>query len=76
MDNLIWIKDAKYAGGYKIACTFNDGVEKVVDLQRHLSGKIFEPLKDKKYFQNFRISEWSVEWNNGADLSPEFLYTA
>ncbi|GHT03464.1 hypothetical protein AGMMS49525_08580 [Bacteroidia bacterium] len=71
---LIWIIDAKYVNGYKIALTFNDGVKKTVDLTPHLYGEVFEPLKDINNFKNFYLSDWSVEWENGADMAPEFLY--
>jgi hypothetical protein len=74
MENLLWITDAKYAGGYKIALTFNDGLRKTVDLENHLSGEIFEPLKEKDCFTKFFVSHWTVEWENGADMAPEFLY--
>ncbi|GHT01015.1 hypothetical protein FACS189421_13520 [Bacteroidia bacterium] len=41
----------------------------------HLYGEIFEPLKDIDNFKKFHVSDWSVEWKNGADMAPEFLYT-
>jgi hypothetical protein len=71
---LIWVIDAKYVEGYKIALTFNDGLRKVVDLKPHLYGEIFEPLNDIENFKNFYVSNWSIEWKNGADMAPEFLY--
>ncbi|GHT51380.1 molybdopterin-guanine dinucleotide biosynthesis protein MobA [Bacteroidia bacterium] len=71
---LIWVTDAKYVKDYKIALTFNDGLKKTVDLATHLYGDIFEPLKDIDNFKNFSVSDWSVEWKNGADMAPEFLY--
>ena len=75
MEDLLWVTDAKYVDGYKIALTFNDGIQKVVDLENHLSGKIFEPLKEKDNFMKFFVSDWTIEWDNGADLAPEYLYS-
>ncbi len=43
---LLAVTKAKYVGGYKIALTFNNGVEKVVDLYHRLHGEVFEPLKN------------------------------
>lgn len=71
---LVWITEARYVEGYKIALRFNDGLEKTVDLKNHLSGKVFEPLKEIENFKQFRVSDWSIEWNNGADIAPEYLY--
>ena len=72
---IIWITDAQYLNGYKIALTFNDGLKKTVDLEEHLLGKIFEPLKQIDNFKNFSVSDWTIEWKNGADMAPEFLYS-
>lgn len=71
---LIWITDATYLEGYKIALTFNNGVEKVVDLMNYSFVVIFEPLKNLDYFRKFRLSDWTIEWDNGADIAPETLY--
>ena len=48
--------------------------KRIVDLSKELIGKVFEPLKDKSYFQSFKIKYNTVEWSNGADFAPEFLH--
>jgi hypothetical protein len=68
------VSDAKYLGDYKISLFFNNGESKTVDLSDKLIGKIFEPLKDKNYFQLFTIKYNTIEWSNGADFAPEYLY--
>ena len=62
------VLNAKYLGDYKIYLIFNNGVSKTVDLSDKLNGSIFEPLKDKVYFQSFTIKYNTIEWNNGADF--------
>jgi hypothetical protein len=71
---LVWVTDATWAGDYKIALTFNDGLQKVVDLKDYRFTGIFEPLKKLDNFKKFHLSDWTVEWNNGADIAPETLY--
>ncbi len=71
---LIWITQAKYIKDYKIALTFNDGKKKTVDLSHRLYGEVFEPLKNIEMFRNFFLNGWTIEWENGADLAPEYLY--
>ena len=66
--------DAKYLDNYRINLVFNNGVSKTVDLFDKLTGKVFEPLKDKTYFQSFLIKFNTIEWSNGADFAPEYLY--
>ena len=68
------IKKAEYLGDYKLKLLFNDGTEKTVNLEDELYGEIFEPLKDKERFKSFTISHNTIEWENGADFDPEFLY--
>jgi len=68
------VSDAKYMGDYKINLIFNNGESKTVDLSDKLIGKVFEPLKDKNYFQLFTIKYNTIEWSNGADFAPEYLY--
>ena len=71
---LIKVIDAKYVEDYKIKFTFNDGKNKVIDLKDELWGEVFEPLKNKDYFKKFKLNAFTLEWANGADFSPEFLY--
>jgi hypothetical protein len=53
---------------------FNNGETKIVNLQNYIDGEIFEPLKEKEYFRNFKINFNTIEWSNGADFAPEFLF--
>ncbi|MBK8983357.1 MAG: DUF2442 domain-containing protein [Ignavibacteria bacterium] len=65
---------ANYIKDYKIEVTFNNGLKSVVDLENELWGEIFEPLKDRDKFKKFNLNPFTIEWENGADFSPEFLY--
>ena len=68
------VKSAKYLKNYKIKIDFNNGESKVVDLLNSLDGPIFEPLRDINYFKIFSIKYNTLEWENGADFAPEYLY--
>ena len=70
----IEVKKAEYLDGYKIKLLFNNGETKVVDLGSSLNGIVFEPLKNLDYFKNFAIKFNTIEWENGADFAPEYLY--
>jgi len=74
MDFLPFVIRAKYEGGFRIHLTFSDNVQGTIDLQSWLEGPIFEPLKDRVYFQRFFIDGGTVVWPNGADIAPETLY--
>jgi len=75
MEYMPVVIDANYVTDYKIKITFDNGEEKIADFINWLEGEIFEPLKDKSYFQKFFVDGWSISWPNGADISPETLYT-
>ena len=72
--NNIWIVRAGYIKEHEIELEFNDGVSGMVDLKDDLDQPVFEPLKDINYFKNFKLNSWTIEWENGADFAPEFLY--
>ena len=71
-----WICGVEYKSGYRLRLTFEDGSVRVVDLGKHLDGKMFEPLRDMKQFRTARLNPDldTVVWGNGADMSPDVLY--
>ena len=73
-NELLWVTKADHAEEYKLLLTFNNNVTKLVDLKNSLHGEIFEPLKDIKNFKQFALSDWTVQWYNGADFAPEYLF--
>jgi hypothetical protein len=68
------VVDVEYLSDYTMRLEFNDGKIKIIDFLPLLKGKLFEPLKDKDKFIRFGLTHWTIEWYNGAELSPEFLY--
>ena len=65
---------AEYMDGFRLLLLFNNGERKVVDLSNSLKGTVYTPLKDIDYFKRFSIKFNTIEWENGADFSPEYLY--
>ena len=68
------ITKASYITDFKVSLKFNDGVEMTVDLEKELTGSAFTPLKDKEKFKKFAIVFNTIEWENGADFAPEYLF--
>ena len=71
-----FVKDVKYLSEYKLLLSFEDGSLRQVDLEPHLSGEVFEPLKDINVFKSVHLNPEldTIVWDNGADMSPDFLY--
>jgi hypothetical protein len=70
------VEKVNYLEGYKLRLEFNDGAVRDVDLSSELYGEIFEPLKDVRLFRQVMVNPdtGTIEWPNGADFAPEFLY--
>ena len=75
-DQILHVLTVRVAGDHELELEFSDGVTKVVDLEHLLTGQMFEPMRDPKYFARVSIDPVSgtVVWPNGADLAPEALY--
>lgn len=72
--DIVWVTKAEYIEEYKIKLIFNDMTEGTVDLKNSFNGPIFEPLKEVPFFKKFIVNSWTLEWPNGADFAPEYLY--
>jgi hypothetical protein len=61
---------------YELRVEFSDGTVKDVDLSAELYGEIFEPLRNPELFRQVTVNAETrtIEWPNGADLAPDFLY--
>ncbi len=70
------VTSAKYIEDYKVEVSFNNGRKGVADLSDALRGPIFEPLREKATFMQFKLDEEleTICWPNGADLAPEYIY--
>lgn len=71
------IKALSVLPDYRLAVTFMDGTNGIVDFSSILTARecgIFEALKDKTCFDQARL-EWGVViWPNGADMDPSWMH--
>lgn len=60
---------------YRLALSFDNGVQGVADLS-HLAGRgVFKIWKDYKIFREVRVGEaGELIWKNDIDLCPDSLY--
>ena len=65
-----------YLDKYRLHLTFNNQRVKIVDLQNEIEGEIFEPLVELPFFRQVYLNDetGTIEWPNGADFAPEFLF--
>jgi hypothetical protein len=55
---------------------FDDGLERVVDLEAILEGRIYGPLREEGLFSQVMIDPevHTITWPNGADFDPAVLH--
>lgn len=72
------VTEVMYLKDYQLRLVFNDGSVKTLDLENELYGEIFEPLKAIELFRQVYVNPetGTIEWPNGADFAPEFLFEA
>ena len=70
----IGIKKVKPLKDYLLEIEFENGEIKIFDIKPYLNiGKISE-LKNENLFKQVKVSFDAIEWPNGVDLDPEFLF--
>ena len=60
--------------GYQVRVTFATGERRLFDITPYLDHGIFQELRDPALFSSVRPAFDTIEWANGADITPEALY--
>ena len=70
------VNHVRYLDNYRLQIEFNNDSSCVVDLIGELYGEVFKPLKEISFFRQVYVNSetGTIEWPNGADFAPEFLY--
>lgn len=75
LGRLVRVKTVEALEGFTVRLGFEDGTQKVIDLERYLHGPIFEPIRnDPAVFRLVKVEDGTLAWNNGADIDPDVLY--
>ena len=65
---------AEALDGMILIVTFSNNEERLFDASL-LEGKVFEPLKNHKVFNDFKVEYDTITWLNGSiDIAPEYVY--
>ena len=72
---LVRVRSVEPLEKFRVRITFQNEVQKEIDLERFLRGEIFEPIrKDPKIFRSVKVIGGTIGWDNGADIDPDVLY--
>lgn len=72
--DLIRVVDVNYIKDYTMDLKFSNGEIRRVDFLPLLKGAKREELKDMNNFIQFGLNHWTLEWYNGIDFAPDYLY--
>jgi len=68
------VKHVETASDYRLVLEFDNGEKKVFDVTPLLAIGRFQTLTAIEVFEKVHVSFDTVEWDNGLDLDPEYLY--
>ena len=76
MDIIHFPVNATYLGSFRLLIEFENGELRIADFSRYLKKdlKSFNDLKTEDYFKKFYVREGILEWPNGWDVAPDYLY--
>lgn len=72
---LVRVKAVEPLENFRVRITFQNDVQKEIDLEKFLRGEIFEPIRrDLNMFRSVKVIGGTIGWDNGADIDPDVLY--
>ncbi len=76
MDIIHYPVNAAYIGRFRILIEFENGELRTVDFSKYKQRKLgeFSDLKNEEYFKTFFIRNGDLQWPNGWDIAPDYLY--
>ncbi len=60
---------------YDLNIEFDNGQVGSLDMTPYLDEGVFKKLKNPSVFKQVKVSFDTIEWSNGIDLDPEFVYS-
>ena len=72
---LVRVRSVEPLGGFRVLVTFENDIQREIDLEPYLHGPIFEWIRgDPGMFRAMKIEGGTIAWENGADIDPDVLY--
>ena len=72
--DLIKVVNVDYIKDYIVDLKYTNGEKKRVDFFPLLKSGKKQQLLNKDNFIQFGLNHWTLEWYNGVDFAPDFLY--
>jgi len=63
-----------YKDNYHVYVEFDNNECGILNMEPFLDFGVFSQIKDLNLFSKVRVSFDTIEWENGIDLDPQFVY--
>lgn len=67
-------KKVEVLENYKLKILFDNGEQKIYDMEKNIKEKFYRNLENSDYFKTVKVSGITLEWENGEDIDPNELY--
>lgn len=76
MDVIHYPINATYIGKFKLLIEFENGELRIADFSDYKKRNFgdFSDLQNEEYFKSFYVKEGDLQWPNGWDVAPDYLY--
>ncbi len=72
---LVRVKSVEPLEKFRVRITFQNDVQKEMDLEIFLRGEIFAPIRENpEVFRSVKVVGGTIGGDNGADIDPDVLY--
>lgn len=59
---------------FSLNIVFDTGEKRLLDMKPYLDFGAFKKIRDYEIFKRVRVAFDTIEWDEGVDLDPEFIY--
>lgn len=59
---------------FTLNIVLENGEKRILDMKPYLDFGIFKKIQNYSKFKNARVSFDTIEWDEGIDIDPEFVY--
>lgn len=67
--------DVKVLDNYELLICFQTGEKRIFDVKPLLTLPIYQPLKNKSFFNLAKADGMCIYWNDSIDLCPDMVYS-
>ncbi len=59
---------------FSLSIVLDTGEKRLLDMKPYLDFGVFKSIRDYEKFKRVRVAFDTIEWDEGIDLDPEFIY--